>query len=960
MSDPGPGPKPFPAHSDNDQGDLYRLILTASLDAVVTIDDHGRVMDWNGRAEALFGWTRKETVGRVMAEFLVPDRYREHHRRGFEHFLRTGEGPILGRRLEMGAMHRDGQEIPIELAVTPVRRGGTWIFIAYLRDLAEPKRAQQRLEVQNAILRILTESPSLEAAGADILETICNLEPWRFGAFWRRAGDILICSHACAVPGARIGDFRERTLRSRFRKGEGFPGWIWELKHSQWIMHVQGRGFARSPEAEQDDLRSAYAFPVLLGGEVHGVFEFFGRHTPDPDTAMMEAISSIANQIGFFLARRISEEALKESEERFRVLANNAPVLIWITDVRGRCVYVNRPWVEFTGLPMEKALSGGWEASIHPEDYAALQGIFLTDMDAQRPFRVEFRMRDAMGGYRWFLGHGIPRYTAEGEFIGYIGACVDIDESKRVREEMMRSERRFRALIENSTDAIAIYTGDGLISYASASTEKVLGYTDKEFMGMHRFSLIHPEDLPLVKRNLRSILAKSGNRLEVEFRIRHKDGSWRWVEGSVVNLTGDPLVGGILANYRDVTEKKKATQEKEFAEDRLRQGQKMEAVGRLAGGIAHDFNNLLTSINGYSSMALDALHPEGQIKEFLQEILKSGERAAGLTKQLLAYSRKQNLAPKLWDLNEILLGMEGMLRRIIGEDIDMAVKPCNEACWGKVDRGQVEQIILNLVLNARDAMPQGGKLTLETANIDLDDSYVATHLDSTPGSYVMLAVSDTGTGMTEDVKRKLFEPFFTTKEAGRGTGLGLSSVYGIVKQSGGSINVYSEAGMGSTFRVYFPRAVQNDAAPVDSPRAANPENLRGRESLLLVEDEESVRRFAVQVLESQGYRVFTACNGREALDVLEKSDTPIQLIVTDVVMPDVGGQALSERVKTLRPALPILFISGYTENSVVHRGLINAGEPFLQKPFSPTELARKVREAMDRKPELPLSGQGVR
>ncbi len=391
--------------------------------------------------------------------------------------------------------------------------------------------------------------------------------------------------------------------------------------------------------------------------------------------------------------------------------------------------------------------------------------------------------------------------------------------------------------------------------------------------------------------------------------------------------------------FQDVTPLKQV-------EGQLRQAQKMEAVGRLAGGIVHDFNNLLTSINGYSSMALEIMAPQGQLREFLEEILKAGERATALTKQLLAYSRKQNMEPKLWNLNEIVRGLDGMLRRLIGEDVNMSVRLDPAAGTVKVDRGQVEQIIVNLVLNARDAMPSGGNLGLETTNAVFDTAYAASHLESPVGNYVMLAVTDTGTGMTSEVKTHIFEPFFTTKGPGKGTGLGLSSVYGIVKQSGGTISVYSEEGHDTTFRIYFPRAVL-DSPAVTLPSEEKLESLRGHETILLVEDEESVRKFAAQSLQASGNTVLSAANGREALLLLEKKPSPLHLVITDMVMPDLGGPALTVRLRELMPNLPILYISGYTEHSIADRGLLGAGEQFLQKPFTPIELAKKVRQVLD-------------
>jgi PAS domain S-box-containing protein len=949
MADPSSDPRPPSTDSDGGR-DLYRLIANASLDAVVSIDQDGRIVDWNGRAEDIFGWRAAEVLGTPMADFLIPERYRARHHEGMARFLGTGEGPILRRRIEMFGLRKDGSEIPIELSISPARKDEGWLFVAFLRDLTEQHKTTQRLQVQNAVLRVLTGTPSLEELEKRVLEAVCMVEPWHFGAYWRREGDVLVCSSIYERPGTVSGSVREKTLGSRFRKGQGFPGWIWAEGGSRALLNYEKLGFPRSADAFKDDLHTAYGFPVMLGGSVRGVFEFYGSRAPWLNTAMMEAITAIADQIGLYVERKITEEALRESEERFRVLADNAPVLIWISEASGKVVYVNRPWEEYTGRPSRTVASRNWGDAIHPDDFRAMSGYIYGEDEAHKPFRMEFRLKDRRGEYRWFMVHGLPRRMPGGEYAGYIGACVDIDETKRAREEIADRERRFRALIENSTDAISITGGNGTIYYVSASAEKLIGYTDTELEGMNAYSLVHPDDMPGLRKTIDLLLTRPRGREKGELRLKHKDGSWRWFAATIANLIDDPLIGGMLTNYRDVTEIKRADQERDLAEQHLRQAQKMEAVGRLAGGIAHDFNNLLTSINGYSAMALEALNPQGQLKEFLEEILKSGERAAALTRQLLAYSRKQTLAPRLWDLNEIVLGMEGMLRRVIGEDIEMMVKPFPEPCMSKVDRGQIEQILLNLVLNARDAMPEGGKLLLETANVDLDDEYASTHIDSKPGPYAMLAVSDTGTGITDEVKRNLFEPFFTTKEAGKGTGLGLSSVYGIVKQSGGAVSVYSEVGMGSTFRVYLPRSLRQGEAMPEPGRTAAEGNPRGRETVLLVEDEESVRRFSVQALESLGYRVLTASNGREALAVLEGGDKPVQLIITDVIMPDMGGNALADRVRIACPGLPVIFISGYTEVSVAHRGLITEGDTFLQKPFTLAELAKRVRAAMDAHP----------
>ena len=381
------------------------------------------------------------------------------------------------------------------------------------------------------------------------------------------------------------------------------------------------------------------------------------------------------------------------------------------------------------------------------------------------------------------------------------------------------------------------------------------------------------------------------------------------------------------------------------SEDQLRQAQKLEAIGRLAGGVAHDFNNLLTAIMGYGSLLRGRLRPEDPALRDTEEILRAAERAAGLTRQLLAFSRQQVLEPKVIDLNAVVTGLDKMLRRLIGEDIDLVTAPAPGLAHIKADPGQLEQVLMNLAVNARDAMPEGGKLTIETANVDLDEGYAQARVDLKPGRYVMLAVSDTGCGMGAEVRARMFEPFFTTKERGRGTGLGLSTVHGIVKQSEGHIEVYSEVGHGTTFKIYLPRvegaldsALRPDVLPVGT---------EGTETILLVEDEDVIRRVVSQSLGLRGYTVIEAGDGSEAIAVCDRLGQSIDLLITDVVMPLMNGPDLAQRIAAIRPHLKVLFMSGYTDRALIHQGLRRAGTAFIQKPFTPDALAQKVREILD-------------
>ena len=400
---------------------------------------------------------------------------------------------------------------------------------------------------------------------------------------------------------------------------------------------------------------------------------------------------------------------------------------------------------------------------------------------------------------------------------------------------------------------------------------------------------------------------------------------------------------------QDITDRKRAQKEIADLGEQLRQSQKMEAIGRLAGGIAHDFNNLLTLIKGYAHLSLLELKENDPLKDSIEGIKKASERAADLTRQLLAFSRRQVMEMKVLDLNTLLRDLDKMLRRVIGENIELGTRLADDLGRVKADPGQLEQVILNLAVNARDAMPSGGKLTIETANVEMDEAFARAHIEVSPGRYVQLAVRDTGVGMTPEVQERVFEPFFTTKEKGKGTGLGLSMVYGIVKQSGGNIWLDSAPGQGTTFRIYLPRVDEpvEELAEKGAEKGAAEDLPRGPETVLVVEDDPEVLELSVRILNRQGYRVWQAVNGVEALRICEQHKEPIDLMLTDVVMPQMGGKELAEKVQPLRPQMKVLFTSGYMDDAVVHKGILNSGSHFLQKPFSPTVLAHKVREVLD-------------
>ncbi|MES1178191.1 MAG: ATP-binding protein [Myxococcales bacterium] len=504
-------------------------------------------------------------------------------------------------------------------------------------------------------------------------------------------------------------------------------------------------------------------------------------------------------------------------------------------------------------------------------------------------------------------------------------------------------EERFHMLLENSADAILLTSGQGKHLFASESVTRILGFTPEELTSRPEGLMVHPDDLPGAQATFVELLGNPGGRVSRELRARHADGSWRNLEFVSANCLGVPSVGAIVNNFRDITERKRVEEALQRSEDQLRHAQKMEAVGRLAGGIAHDFNNLLSVVLSYADILLETESAASAAPE-LKEIRNAGLRAAELTQQLLAFSRQQVLEPQVVNLNETLGSIQSMIRRIIGEDIELRVALTRDLWRTRVDPGQLEQVLLNLVVNARDAMLRGGVLTLETGNVVLDQAYADAHVGAKAGPHVMLAVSDTGVGMDRETQDRIFDPFFTTKEKGKGTGLGLATAFGIVKQSGGSIWVYSEPGKGTTFKVYLPQT--EAAAGKRGPDTQPPDSPGGSETILVVEDDSSVRQVTCTILRLQGYTVIEANSGAEALRLAEATPN-IRLVLTDVVMPKLSGRELALQLLAKQPQLKVLYVSGYTENSIVHHGVLDEGVEFLQKPITPGALTRKVRAVLD-------------
>jgi hypothetical protein len=649
------------------------------------------------------------------------------------------------------------------------------------------------------------------------------------------------------------------------------------------------------------------------------------------------SLGPAALEIRMIIAERLVAQhaRLRDRELRFRRLFESGVAGVTISDFDGNFKEANDAFLRMLGYTREEMLSGklNWEV-ISPLDR------LVPDTEDRAQLRstgfLPLRERVYVHKDGRYLAALVGSAALEGttECISYV---TDISERKQAEEALRVSEAQYRALFERALFPKFLYDHESLSFLAvNESAIRQYGYSREEFLGMKVEDIWPQDDVPASLARLRATGTATTTRPGLQKHTK-KDGSVIDVEITVHDFAvGNRPCG--LALALDVTERNRM-------EGQLRQTQKMEAVGNLAGGIAHDFNNLLSVILSYSEMLTATLKPGDPMRDDLEEIFGAGKRAADLTRQLLAFSRQQILQPRVLDLNAVIGGVAKMLGRLVGEDVELTVVSGIGLRAVKADPGQVEQVLMNLVINARDAMPKGGKLTIETANVQLDLGYAATHAGVQPGAYVMLAVTDTGSGMDAVTRERIFEPFFTTKGTGKGTGLGLSTVFGIVRQSGGNIWVYSEPGEGTAIKVYLPQvdSARESAADV----APETPTRRGCETILLVEDEPSVRALTRSILEQHGYLVLEAQSGGDALLICEQHKATIHVLLTDVVMPRMSGRMLAERLVPLRPGMKVLYMSGYTDDAIVRHGVLDSDVAFLQKPITPETLTRKLREVIE-------------
>ncbi|MFB3923148.1 MAG: PAS domain S-box protein [Terriglobia bacterium] len=631
---------------------------------------------------------------------------------------------------------------------------------------------------------------------------------------------------------------------------------------------------------------------------------------------------------------RASAEA---SERRLRDLIQSVDAIVWEADAAPfQMTFVSRRAEEILGYPIDDWLSDPhfWESRLDPADRERIVALARAAVERGEDYELEYRMLAAAGRTVWLRDKVRIVKGIDGRPRQLRGVMLDVTQVKLAEEE----RARLSLAVEQAAEAIVITDLEGTITYVNPAFERVTGYSRAEALGQNPRILKSGKQNEDFYKELWKTLAR-GDVWIGRFTNRRKDGTTYEAE-AVLSPVRD--MAARIVNY--VAVERDVTRERQL-EEQVRQSQKIEAVGRLAGGVAHDFNNLLTIISGYSDLLLTRLDTEDPSRGHVTEIKKAADRAASLTRQLLAFSRRQVLAPQVLDLNHVVVNIHKMLRRLIGEDIDLVMVPAPDLGRVRVDPGQIEQVLLNLVVNARDAMPHGGKIVIETANVELNDRYAGGHFPVNAGPYVMLAVSDTGCGMDAETQSHIFEPFFTTKEQGKGTGLGLAMVYGIVKQSEGYIWVYSEMGQGTTFKIYFPSV----AAEPPQPEAAKVTrgHARGAETILLVEDESSLRSLVRGLLEGIGYTVLEAPDAEKAIRSSEEYDGPIHMLLTDVVMPGMSGPELSQQLAVSRKDMKVLYMSGYADDAIVQHGILSSNAAYLQKPFTPEGLAQKIREVLD-------------
>ena len=718
------------------------------------------------------------------------------------------------------------------------------------------------------------------------------------------------------------GGFAQRDdPRANFRRIERREWWLWAAAGVITLLLTFGLASVLLPQVhQQQDFYSVRVLPQAIRGLVGLVFLF-----------------DLYTIYQYLLIHRIRRQ-LVEREELFHLISENAADMIAVVDMHGKRIYNSLSYQRVLGYSPEELQTSSSFEQIHPEDRERVKNAAEEARKSGIGKTLEYRLRHKSGAWLVMESTSSVIRNDKGEPEKLVIVNRDVSERKKAEEVLRRLETGFRSVVEDAPYGIYRASTAGRLLQVNPALQRMLGYdSTEELLGkdLPGEIFLHADEYP----RMTELLARTEEIKDLEMEWRRKDGSPITVHCSGRRVNGENGAPAYFEAFaEDVTEKR-------VLEKQLRMAQKMEAIGRLSGGIAHDFNNLLGVIIGYSRVLKRDLGAGNALCEHALEIEKAGQRAASLTKQLLAFSRQQVMTPAILNLNTLASDMEKMLPQLLGEDIKVTLVLDQKLGNVKADQSQVEQVIMNLAVNARDAMPTGGNLKIETANVELDQAYVWSHPGSKVGSYVLLEVTDTGTGMDAGTLTHIFEPFFTTKEVGKGTGLGLATVYGIVKQSNGYIGLESALGKGTSFKIYLPRHAGQPAPDEQKPESTD--IVSGSETILLVEDSEPLRKLAKTFLESSGFRVFSAENGEDALEVTKRFGGTFDLLLTDVIMPGMNGRVLAERLLPLQAGMKVLYMSGYSDSFIAGHGVLDPGTHLLHKPFTEDVFLRKVREVLD-------------
>lgn len=885
----------------------YETTLMSIGDGVIATDEKGQVELMNPVAEQLTGWQNEEAKGQHLDEIFQIFKEGTHKKIESPVAKVIRKGQIVGLANHTLLVSRDGTERPVADSGAPIldENGRFSGVVLVFRDQTAERRAQKALLHSQSMLKRT--------------ESIAHIGSWE----WDFKNDQVKWSD-------------EMFRIFKLNPAEGAPPFA---DHTKLFFPEDFKHLKQAVEVAITDGKP-YHFAIKIKRPDDSVRYCVVRGYPEVD--QRGKTISLYGSFQDITEIKKTEMELRRNENLLQRIFDVLPVGLWLADKDGTLLRGNPKGCEIWGLDSTVPLENykNFKAKSLPSGEIVTRKDSLPLHAITKGETIVHEMREIEtfdGKNRTILNYTTPVLDDAGDFEVAIIVNLDISDLHQTQMQLVESEMKFRSYIENAPNGVFVSDENGNYLEVNHAATQMTQYSQAELLKMNFSQLVSPEVQERVRDHFQTL--KIQGHASGEFPFVTKSGEKRWWTVDAVKLDGNRFLG--FTN--DITSRKQAEAERNRLQEQLAQARKMDAIGRLAGGVAHDFNNMLQAIMGNSDMALDETEPGSRLHEHLREIKKAASRSGDLTQQLLAFARKQTIAPKIINLNNTVAGILKMLRRLIGEDIDLAWIPGHNLWSVNIDASQVDQMLANLVVNARDAISGVGKVTIETANRSFDEAYCAEHVDFLPGDYVMLAVSDDGCGMDKQTVAEVFEPFFTTKKTGEGTGLGMATVYGIVKQNQGFINVYSEPGEGTTFKIYLPRSVsqnQPDANP------ATPGRLKGTETVLIVEDEKSILNMGKRFLKRLGYEVLTANSPTESLELVQNYPQKIHLLITDVVMPEMNGRELAKRLETLQPGIKCLFMSGYTANVIAHHGVLDEGLFFLQKPFSINALSQKVREAL--------------